>query len=86
MTTDSASAHHFHVTADLCPQALLRILGLAAQNSLIPRSVTCERHDDRLEISLSVDSLSPERAEILLHKLSAIVTVREVHVTFSVGM
>ncbi len=77
MTTDSASAHFFHVTADLCPQALLRILGLVAQNALIPRSMSCEHHDDRLDVRIAVDGLSPERAEILLHKISAIVTVRE---------
>jgi hypothetical protein len=78
MTTDSASAHRFYVTADLCPQALLRILGLVAQNSLIPRDLICERHDDRLQVQIGVDGLSPERAEILLHKISAIVTVHEV--------
>jgi hypothetical protein len=69
--------HCFQITADLCPQALLRILGLVAQLTLIPRSVSCERHDDRLHARLAIDGLSPERAGILLAKISMIVTVRE---------
>lgn len=69
--------HCFQVTADPCPQALLRILGLVAQLTLIPRSVLCERHDDRLDARIAVDGLSPERAAILLAKISMIVTVRE---------
>ena len=73
--------YHLHVTTDLCPQAMLRILGLVAQNSLIPRSIACERHADRLHAQIALDGLSGERAEILLAKISAIVTVREAHVT-----
>ena len=71
----------FHVVADSCPQALLRILGLVAQNSLIPLSVVCERHEDRLHAKIALYGLSPERAEILLHKIAAIVTVRNAHMT-----
>ena len=71
----------FHVTADLCPQALLRILGLVAQHMAIPRSITCERHDDRLDARIAVDGLTPERAEILLAKIAMIVTVREARMT-----
>ena len=67
----------FQVTADLCPQAMLRILGLVAQHTLIPRSIVCERREDRLHARIAVDGLSPERAEILLAKISTIVTVRE---------
>lgn len=78
---DGASApddlHCFQITADLCPQALLRILGLVAQLTLIPRSVVCERVDDRLHARIAVDGLSPERAGILLAKISTIVTVRD---------
>ena len=80
-TTDGVRApylHRFHVTADLCPQAMLRILGLIAQNSLIPRRVVCERLEDRLFAEISVAGLSAERAEILLAKIESIVTVRAV--------
>jgi hypothetical protein len=69
--------HCFQVTADLCPQVLLRILGLVAQHTLIPHSVVLERHEDRIDARIAVDGLSPERAEILLAKISTIVTVRE---------
>lgn len=82
---DGASApsdlHCFEITADLCPQALLRILGLVAQLTLIPRSVLCERHDDRLHARIAIDGLSPQRAEILLAKISMIVTVREAFIS-----
>lgn len=82
-TTDGACApetdclYRFQVTTDLCPQALLRVLGLVAQNSLIPRSVACERRGDWLYAKLAIDGLSPARAEILRAKIEAIVTVRE---------
>ena len=79
-TTDGASApylHRFHVTADHCPQAMLRILGLIAQNSLVPRRIVCERLEDRLYAEIAVTGLAPERAEILLAKIATIVTVRE---------
>jgi len=69
--------YRFHVTADLCPQAMLRILGLIAQNSLIPRRIVCERLEDRLYAEIAVAGLSPERAEILLAKIATIVTVRD---------
>jgi hypothetical protein len=79
-TADGACApylHRFHVTADLCPQAMLRILGLIAQNSLIPRRVVCERLEDRLYAEIAVAGLSADRAEILLAKIATIVTVRD---------
>ena len=72
----SNGVSYFQITTDLCPQAMLRILGLIAQNSLIPRSVVCERSDDQLDIEIAVDCLTPERADTLLAKFSTIVTVR----------
>ena len=73
--------HCFHVVADPCPQALLRILGLIAQNSLIPLSVVCERHAGQLHARIALYGLSPERAEILLAKIATIVTVRDTHLS-----
>ena len=83
MSTETADAHarRFHVTADLCPQALLRILGLVAQHMLIPRLMVCERRDDPIRADLALDGLTPERAEILLAKIAMIVTVREALLT-----
>jgi acetolactate synthase regulatory subunit len=69
--------NHFHVTADLCPQALLRILGLVSQLSLIPLSLSCARSEDGLEVEIAVDGLSDQRAAVLLAKIETIVTVRE---------
>jgi len=73
--------HCFHIVADPCPQALLRILGLIAQNSLIPLSVVCERHQDRLHAKIALYGVSPARAGILLAKIAMIVTVRDAHMT-----
>ncbi|MEZ0242487.1 MAG: hypothetical protein ACAH11_03880 [Sphingomonas sp.] len=86
MTTQSTGApapglHRFKVTADLCPQAMLRILGLVAQNGLVPRRVVCERLEDRLYAEISVTGLTPDRAEILLAKIATIVTVRDVRLS-----
>lgn len=87
IAADSASApgpnglHCFHVTTDPCPQALLRILGLVAQQMLIPQSIACERNGDGLSARIAVEGLSPERAGILLAKISTIVTVREAVLT-----
>lgn len=70
--------YRYRITADRCPQVLLRILGLIAQHVELPGSVACTRHDDRIDAEVAIDSLSPERAEILRLKLAAIVTVRDV--------
>jgi hypothetical protein len=82
MTTLPAGAHapglyRFHVTADLCPQAMLRILGLVAQNGLVPRRIVSERLEDRLYAEILVTGLTPDRAEVLLAKIATIVTVRD---------
>jgi len=88
-STDAASApeptrlYRFRVTADLCPQAMLRILGLVAQHNAIPRRIVCERLEDRLYAEVSVDGLTVARAEILLAKIAAIVTVRDARMTAS---
>ena len=71
--------HCFQIVADPCPQALLRILGLIAQNSLLPLSVVCERHAEQLHARIELHGLSLNRAEILLAKIAAIVTVRDAH-------
>jgi hypothetical protein len=73
--------NHFQVTAELCPQVLLRILGLVSQHALIPRNVVCERREDGLHVEIEVDGLPDERAEILLAKMAAIVMVREAVLT-----
>jgi hypothetical protein len=86
MTTPPESApapdpnclNRFEVIADLCPQVLLRILGLIAQNSLIPVNLVCERRGDHLHARIALDGLPPARAEILLAKIATIVTVRDV--------
>lgn len=74
---DDARVTRFDVTADLCPQVLLRILGLVAQHSLVPLGVSVRRRMDRLDASIRVTGLSPHAADVLLAKIAAIVAVRE---------
>jgi hypothetical protein len=64
------------VSTDICPQVLLRVLGLVAQHGAIPWSTSFERRRRSLFIEIEFDAASPERAEMLLHKVRAIPTVR----------
>jgi acetolactate synthase regulatory subunit len=71
------------VEADLCPQVLLRVLGLVAQQWLIPLTITARSASDSIAIEVELDgaALSAERAEVLLYKIEAIVSVREARLT-----
>lgn len=50
------------------PQALLRVVGLFAQRSLIPETMTVRRADDALHVGL-VAELDAARADILVARL-----------------
>jgi|GEM_PF-1542576 len=64
------------VETDLCPQALLRVLGLITQQGLTPISIAAERHDDGQRIAVAIDALPDDRMSLLTARLEAIVTVR----------
>lgn len=64
------------VDAEPCPQALLRVLGMIAQQGLVAMSIVAERTDDGQRVAVAIDALPEERMEVLLARLEAIVAVR----------
>ncbi|TZG25759.1 hypothetical protein [Sphingomonas montanisoli] len=66
------------VTANICPQVLLRTLGLIAQRDIIPLGIAFERGPRRLRYLIDIEGLSPHHADILASKVSALVRVRSV--------
>jgi hypothetical protein len=70
------------VEADPCPQVMMRVLGLLAQQSLIPLTIAASSTPESIRVEIELDGgiLSEARAERLVHKLAAIVTVRDARV------
>lgn len=71
------SAYQFQLVAELCPQVMLRVLGLIAQNGLVPQQILCEQEGDELHARISVENLTADRAEILFAKMLAVIMVKE---------
>ena len=57
------------------PQAMLRVVGLFAQRSLVPERLTMERTGAQLRMSLEISSLDARGADILVARLREGVTV-----------
>lgn len=64
------------VAADLCPQALLRVLGLIAQHGILPLSIAAERREAAQHFAVDVDNLPDQALAVLLAKIEAIVAVQ----------
>ena len=64
------------VETDPCPQALLRVLGMIAQQGPVPMSIAAERCDGGQRIAVAIDALPEERMEVLLARIESIVAVR----------
>jgi acetolactate synthase regulatory subunit len=64
------------VTADHCPQVLLRVLGLIARHAAIPHGILIERDQSSLRIEVEVDALAPAHLRTLNFKIEDIPTVR----------
>ncbi|MBC9034037.1 hypothetical protein IAG41_16740 [Sphingomonas sp. JC676] len=64
------------VEAQLCPQVMMRVLGLIAQQAIVPATIQFERRTRSVRFEIAVDGLSDHSAEILLEKVRMIVTVR----------
>lgn len=64
------------VSAYICPQVVLRVLGLVAQHGAIPYSIGFARRPRSLRVEIVIDSLDQSAAEILLHKIRAVPMVR----------
>lgn len=57
------------------PQALLRVVGLFAQRSLVPETLTAERTDDGLRVTAAVAGIDARGADILVARLREAVLV-----------
>lgn len=57
------------VTADHCPQVLLRVLGLIARHGAIPHGILFERDQSSLRIEVEVDALAPAHLRTLNFKI-----------------
>jgi hypothetical protein len=60
---------YFDLVVQDDPQALLRVVGLFAQRSLIPEAMTVRRADDSLHVAL-VTELDAPHADILVARLN----------------
>lgn len=65
----------FRIVAVPDPQTLPRILGLFAQRSLVPATMSAQRHGDLLHIETALDGLDAPTAAIITAKLSESVLV-----------
>ena len=64
------------VDTDPCPQALLRVLGMIAQQGSAPMSIAAELLDDGQRIAVAIDALPEERLDVLVARIESIVAVR----------
>ncbi|KQM17231.1 hypothetical protein ASE73_09630 [Sphingomonas sp. Leaf24] len=64
------------VTADLCPQITLRILGLLAQRSIIPVTIAVTRRPRSLAMVVVFVPADAQQSAVLLAKIEALVGVR----------
>ena len=64
------------VDAGICPQVLLRVLGLISQQGLVPLNISYERQRHRLRFLIEMDGLSEHSADVLARKVESIVMVR----------
>ena len=74
--TPRASLARLRVEAHLCPQVMMRVLGLIAQQAIVPATIQFERRARSVRFEIEVDGLSDQSAQILLEKVRMIVTVR----------
>lgn len=65
------------VEAQLCPQIMMRVLGLIAQQAIVPAAIQFERRARSVRFEIDLDGLSEQSAQILLEKVRMIVTVRD---------
>lgn len=59
----------FDITVHHDPQALLRVIGLFAQRSLVPERLAVERSGDGLRVAIDVAGLDANGADILVARL-----------------
>ncbi len=71
----------YQVDGHACPQLYLRLLGLFAQQDLIPADIEGQQRDDVLTLNIVQPGIDRRRAEIIAEKMRMITTVRSVTLT-----
>lgn len=71
--------HRFTVLGDASPQLPLRVLGLFAQQDLLPSLVTMAQQGEAFEIVIECGGLTMDRAQLVLAKMETMVLVRTGH-------
>lgn len=66
------------IKAESDPQVLLRVSGLFAQRSIIPRQISCRRYKNFLIIDIEVDLLDSQVVNTLIEKIRSIILVNRV--------
>lgn len=68
----------FEIEGSACPQLLGRLIGLFAQQHLVPDRVEATRAGETLAVRIAAGPIDPARAAIIEHKMRAIVAVGSV--------
>jgi acetolactate synthase small subunit len=76
--SDRMGTATFIVTAARCPQLLCRLLGLFAQQDRVIQSLAVEARPRGYHAAITIAGIDGQRAEIIEHKMRAIVSVRTV--------
>lgn len=66
------------IEADRCVELLPRVLGVLAQQSLIPAAISFQALDDSLSLTLDLDSPEQRTASLLVGRIERIVAIRSV--------
>lgn len=66
------------VLGEHCPQLFCRIMGLFAQQNLIPAQMEAKSSTHAIRLSLSVDTIDDQRLRIITEKIRALVNVETV--------
>jgi acetolactate synthase regulatory subunit len=66
------------IEADRCVELLPRVLGVLAQQSLIPAGLSFQALEDSLSLTLDLDDPEPRAASLLIGRIERIVAVRSV--------
>jgi len=64
------------VISEVCPQVVLRVLGLIAQQGRLPLSIAVERRARSQQLIVVLDDFAEHQAAILVEKVRTIVMVR----------
>lgn len=66
------------IEADRCVELLPRVLGILAQQSLIPAAISFQGLDDSLSLTLDLDNPEQRTASLLVGRIERIVAIRSI--------